>query len=81
VQWTRLSLNVGSGDGAAPGDILGAILGETGLPRRVVGSIEVTERTALVNVESQHSRAILARLNRTTIRGRTVKARVARENT
>ena len=80
VQWTRLWLNVGSDDGAAPGDILGAILGETGLPRRVVGSIDLDERQALVNVETQHSRAILSRLNRTSIRGRPVRAKVAREN-
>ena len=38
---TRLYMNVGAEMGIAPGDVVGAILGETGLPAKVVGTVDI----------------------------------------
>jgi ATP-dependent RNA helicase DeaD len=75
--FTRLYLNLGIEHGLAAGDVLGAILGETGLPARNVGVIDLRERHAFVDVASDSAHAILAKLNRAQIKGRKVKMKVA----
>src|SRR6266478_5847383 len=74
---TRLFMNVGAEMGVGPGDIVGAILGETGLPATVVGTVDVRERHVFVDVASEHANSIISKLNRTQIRGRKVKVKVA----
>ena len=74
---TRLYMNVGAEMGVATGDIVGAILGETGLPAKVVGTVDVRERHVFVDVASEHSHGIIAKLNRTSIKGYKLKVKVA----
>ena len=57
-----------------PRRVVGAILGETGLPANVVGTVDVRERHVFVDVASEHANGIIAKLNRTLIKG--VKLRV-----
>jgi ATP-dependent RNA helicase DeaD len=75
--FTRLYLNLGIEHGIAAGDVVGAILGETGLPAKTVGVIDLRERHTFVDVGSESVNAILAKLNRTQIKGRKVKMKVA----
>ena len=63
--------------GVGPGDVVGAIMGETGLPAKTVGTIDLRERHLFVDVASEHANAIISKLNRTTIRGRNIKVKVA----
>jgi ATP-dependent RNA helicase DeaD len=63
--------------GVTAGDVVGAILGETGLPPKVVGLIDVRERHLFVDVASGEANGILAKLNRTHINQHKVKAKVA----
>jgi ATP-dependent RNA helicase DeaD len=72
--WVKLFLSVGERDGATPGDLVGAITGETGLPSGKVGKIEIRESHTLVEVEEPVARQIISALNGTTIRGRAVRA-------
>ena len=74
---TRLYMNVGAEMGVAPGDVVGAIMGETGLPPQTVGKVDVRERHVFVDVTAEHAQAIIAKLNRTTIRGQKVKVKLA----
>ncbi len=74
---TRLYINVGSEMGVAPGDIVGAILGETGLPGKTVGTVDVRERHVFVDVAAEHAFGIIAKLNRATIKGRRIKVKEA----
>ena len=74
---TRLYLNLGTQMGILPGDIVGAILGETGLPPKAVGTIDLRERHLFVDVASSEANGILAKLNRCRIKGQKVKAKVA----
>jgi ATP-dependent RNA helicase DeaD len=75
---TRLFIGLGRKDGLRPGDLVGAISNEAGLPGRVIGAIDILDRTAFVEVPTPDAQKVLAALRRTTIRGRPVKAESAR---
>jgi ATP-dependent RNA helicase DeaD len=74
---TRLHLNVGEEMGVVPIDIVNSIAGETGLPGKVVGKVDIRERHSFVDVSSEHANAILAKLNRAQIKGNKVKIKAA----
>lgn len=74
---TRLYINVGSAMGVAPRDIVGAVMGETGLPPEVVGTIDVRERHLFADVASEHANSIIAKLNRSRIKDHRVKVKLA----
>jgi ATP-dependent RNA helicase DeaD len=74
---TRLFMSIGSEAGVAPIDIVNSIAGETGLPGKVVGKVDVRERHLFVDVSSEHANAIIAKLNRAEIKGQRVKVKVA----
>jgi ATP-dependent RNA helicase DeaD len=74
---TRLHLNVGEEMGVVPIDIVNSIAGETGLPGKVVGKVDVRERHSFVDVAAEHANAILAKLNRAEIKGQKVKIKAA----
>jgi ATP-dependent RNA helicase DeaD len=75
--FTRLYLNLGLEHGIIASDVLGTILGETGLPAKTVGVIDLRERHSFIDVASETANAILAKLNRTQIKGRKVKMKIA----
>ena len=75
--YTRLHMNLGEAVGVVPIDIVNAIAGETGLPGKVVGNVDIRERHLFVDVVSDHANAILAKLNRTQIKGHKVKIKAA----
>jgi ATP-dependent RNA helicase DeaD len=77
ANFTRLYLNLGLEHGIAAGDVIGAMLGETGLPAKNVGVIDLRERHSFVDVASESAHAFLAKLNRAQIKGRKVKMKVA----
>jgi ATP-dependent RNA helicase DeaD len=74
---TRLWMNVGSEAGIVPIDIVNTIAGETGLPGHVVGTVDIRERHLFADVAAEHANAIIAKLNRTQIKGRKLKVKVA----
>jgi RNA-binding protein YlmH len=58
-------------------DVVGAILGATGLPRHIIGEVDIRARHLFVNVASEHAPGIIAKLNRAQIKGRKAKVKVA----
>ena len=74
---TRLFVGVGRDAGIRPGDLVGAITGETGLTGRDVGSIEIHQRFALVEVPESAADEVVRALRATMIKGR--KAQVRRD--
>lgn len=76
-QMTRLWMSVGAEHGVAPGDVVGCILGETGLPSGTVGVVDIRERHTFVDVASESANVVIARLNRTAIRGQRLKVKLA----
>jgi ATP-dependent RNA helicase DeaD len=75
--FTRLHLNLGAENGVVANDVVGAILGETGLPGKSVGLIDVREKHLFVDVASEHANGIIAKLNRAQIKGNKVKIKMA----
>ena len=74
---TRLWMSLGAEQGVAPIDVVNSVAGETGLPGKVVGKVDVRERHAFVDVASEHANSIIAKLNRSEIKGHKVKVKLA----
>jgi ATP-dependent RNA helicase DeaD len=74
---TRLWMNLGETQGIKPIDVVNAVAGETGLPGKVVGTVDVREKHLFVDVASEHANGIIAKLNRAEIQGHKVKVKVA----
>jgi len=74
---TRLWISVGEEQGVVPIDFVNSVAGETGLPGKVVGKVDVRERHSFVDVASEHANGIIAKLNRAEIKGHKVKVKVA----
>lgn len=74
---TRLWVSIGQEQGVVPIDFVNAVAGETGLPGKVVGTVDVRERHSFVDVASEHVHGIVAKLNRAQIKGHKVKIKVA----
>jgi len=74
---TRLWMNLGEESGVVPIDIVNTIAGETGLPGKTVGTVDIRERHLFVDVASEHANAIIAKLNRSNVKGRKLRVKVA----
>jgi ATP-dependent RNA helicase DeaD len=74
---TRLWLNLGETQGIKPIDIVNSVAGETGLPGKVVGAVDVREKHLFVDVADEHVNSIVAKLNRAQIKGHKIKVKVA----
>jgi ATP-dependent RNA helicase DeaD len=72
--WIRLFLSVGEKDGIAPRDLLGAILGESGIDGSDVGKIDLKDTFSRVEVRDNVAERVIRALNGTSIRGRSVRA-------
>ena len=77
VNQTRLWMNLGEEMAIKPIDIVNAVAGETGLPGKVVGTVDVRERHLFVDVAAEHANGIIAKLNRAEIKGHKVKVKAA----
>jgi ATP-dependent RNA helicase DeaD len=70
-------MNLGEAQDIKPIDIVNAVAGETGLPGKVVGTVDVREKHLFVDVASEHVNGVIAKLNRAQIKGHPVKVKVA----
>jgi ATP-dependent RNA helicase DeaD len=75
----RLFVGLGREAGVRPGDLVGAITGETGLRGKDIGAIEIHQRFALVEVPQSTADEVVQALRATMIKGR--KATVRRDRT
>jgi ATP-dependent RNA helicase DeaD len=55
----RLKMNLGGTHGIRPGDIVGAIAGEVGIPGRAIGEISIQKDHTFVDVAEKHIRQVL----------------------
>lgn len=70
---TRLFVGMGRADGLRPGDLVGAIASEAGLPGKAVGAIDLLAKTAFVEVPAAEADRVIAALSATKLRGKRVK--------
>jgi ATP-dependent RNA helicase DeaD len=73
----RLLLNLGRAHGIQPGDIVGAIASEAGIPGRSIGAIDIRQKETYVDVKEMHVERVLRQTSRFTLRGQLVKLMVA----
>jgi ATP-dependent RNA helicase DeaD len=77
--WTRLFVGGGRRAGIRPGDLVGAIAGDVGLPSSSIGAIQIADGYSLVEVPETAADDVVRGLRSTTIRGRRLPVRRERE--
>lgn len=75
----RLFLNVGRDQKIKPGDVLGAIAGESGISGRMIGSIDMYDKYTFVEVPEDCAGEVLECMKRVKIRGKNVRMELANE--
>ncbi len=75
----RLWIGAGKAAGIRPGDLVGAIAGEAGIPSKAIGAIEIAERFSLVEVPDEMADNIIASLKKATLRGQKIIVRRDRD--
>ncbi len=73
----RLWMNIGELDGVNSTDVTSTISGATGLPAKVVGTIDIRDRHLFLDVASEFANGIISKLNRSEIKGKRLKVKVA----
>ncbi|EKT4467383.1 ATP-dependent RNA helicase DbpA [Pseudomonas putida] len=73
---TTLCIAAGRKDKLRPGDILGALTGDAGIPGKQVGKIAIFDFQAFVAVERAVAKQAMQRLNSGKIKGRSLKVRI-----
>ncbi|WP_256680253.1 ATP-dependent RNA helicase DbpA [Pseudomonas sp. Marseille-P9899] len=73
---STLCIAAGRKDKLRPGDILGALTGDAGVPGKQVGKIAIFDFQAYVAVERGVAKQALQRLNSGKIKGRSLKVRI-----
>ena len=76
--WATLWVGAGRSAGLRPGDIVGAIINEAGVPGSSIGAIQIGDSHALVDVAAGQAKDIVRALTAATIRGRKIPVRVER---
>ena len=73
----RLFINIGKNQNVRPGDILGAIAGESGIPGRMVGSIDMYDKYTFVEVPEENAESVLKAMKSAKIKGKNIRMEVA----
>ncbi|HSJ67163.1 MAG TPA: DEAD/DEAH box helicase [Anditalea sp.] len=74
----RLFLNLGKKDRIRPNDIVGAIAGETGVPGRSIGGIDIFDNFSFVDVPSKDAAHVIDVMNTNTIKGKAVNIELSK---
>ena len=69
----RIFVQAGRRDGIRPGDLVGAIANETGLPGKAIGAIDIFDDHSFVEVPTARRDEIIRVLSNTTIKGNRVR--------
>lgn len=68
----RLFVNIGKKQGTRPGDILGAIAGETGISGDLIGTIDMYDRYTFVEVPRECAKQVIDVMKDAKIRGKSI---------
>lgn len=75
----RLFINIGKKQHVKPGDILGAIAGETGMPGRLVGAIDMYDKYTFVEVPREYGKEVLLAMTNSRIKGKSINIEPANQ--
>lgn len=68
----RLFINIGKNQKARPGDILGALAGESGMPGKLIGSIDMFDKYTFVEVPREYAKDVLNAMQNAKIKGKSI---------
>ena len=68
----RLFINIGKKQKARPGDILGALAGESGMPGKLIGTIDMFDKYTFVEVPREYARDVLKAMKNAKIKGKSI---------
>ncbi|MCR5609255.1 MAG: DEAD/DEAH box helicase [Lachnospiraceae bacterium] len=73
----KLFINIGKSQNVRPGDILGAITGETSVPGREIGSIDMYDKYTFVEVPVRYVDEIVYSMKKKKIKGKNINIETA----
>ena len=68
----RLFINIGKKNKARPGDILGALAGESGMPGKLIGTIDMFDKYTFVEVPREYAKDVLHAMQDAKIKGKSI---------
>ena len=74
--FTRVFLSIGDRDGVRPGDLVGAITGESGITSDRIGKLEIRDGHTVAEIASDDAPTVIDKMNGVSIKGRRVTARI-----
>jgi ATP-dependent RNA helicase DeaD len=74
----RLMFSLGRAHGIQPGDVVGAIASEAGIPGRAIGAIDIRQNETYVDVKEAHAEKVLRNMERAKLRGQSTSLRKAK---
>jgi len=77
--WARLWIGQGRETGVRPGDLVGSITNEAGVPARAIGAIQISGRFSIVEVAEGAAEEIVRAMRGVLLRGKPVQIRIDRE--
>ena len=75
----RLFINIGKKQRVRPGDILGAIAGESGMDGKLIGTIDMYDKYTFVEVPREYGKEVLEAMKNAKIKGRSVNMEPANQ--
>jgi ATP-dependent RNA helicase DeaD len=73
----RLFISIGKNENIRPGDIVGAIAGEVGIPGNVIGDIDIHDKFTYVEVPKRDATKVIETMDKNSIRGKRVNVELA----
>ncbi|HAN20979.1 MAG: hypothetical protein A2Y15_03195 [Clostridiales bacterium GWF2_36_10] len=69
-----VKISIGRNDKISPNHILGAVAGETGLPGKIFGNIDIKDNYTTIDVPKEHKNLVVDSMNKSKIKGKKVTA-------
>ncbi|HLR32032.1 MAG TPA: helicase-related protein, partial [Fodinibius sp.] len=73
----KVHFNVGKKNNVYPGDLVGAIAGESSVPGNVIGNIDIFPHHSFVDIPGKHVNQVLEVMNRNRVKGKKIRVKVA----
>jgi len=75
-EFTRVFMSIGERDGVRPGDLVGAITGESGITSDRIGKLDIRDGHSVAEIASADAETVIEKMNGLTVKGRRITARV-----
>ena len=73
----KIYFNVGKKKNVYPGDLVGAIAGESGIPGNTIGNIDIFPNHSFVDIPGQYVNKVVSAMNANKVKGKKVHVKVA----